>query len=75
MSIVIEKWKQRLVAIAAKARGYIERVDRFRQNRVFQNNQRQSYKELNQEEERCGDDRPDDEESKKCFAETYGVSR
>ena len=36
---------------------------------------RGSYKELNQEEERCGDDRPDDEESKKCFAETYGVSR
>ena len=41
MSIVIEEWKQRLVAIAAKARMYIEKVDRFRQNRVFQNNQRQ----------------------------------
>ena len=53
--------KQRIVAIAVKVRRYQERVDRFRQNRMFQNNQRQFYKEVNQEGERCNDDQPDAE--------------
>ena len=49
LSVVIEELKQRVVAIAAKVRRYQERVDRFRQNRMFQNYQRQFYRELNQE--------------------------
>ena len=56
--------KQRIVAIAAKVRSYQERADRFRQNRIFQNNQRQFYRKLNQERERCDDDQPDAEGSK-----------
>ena len=32
---------------------------------MLQDNQRDFYKELNQEGERCDDDQPDDEESKK----------
>ena len=32
---------------------------------MFQNNQRQFYRELNQEGERCDDDQPDAEESRK----------
>ena len=40
--------------------------DRFRKNRMFQNNQRQFYRELNQEGERCDDDQIDAEEWKKC---------
>ena len=71
----------RIFAIAAKFRRYQERVDRFRQNIMFQNNQRQFYRELNQEGERCDHDQPGAEESKslgetsKSFGETYGVSR
>ena len=34
---------------------------------MFQNNQRQFYRELNREEERCDDDQPDAEESKKLW--------
>ena len=34
---------------------------------MLQNNQRQFYGELNQEGERCDDDQPDGEESKKVF--------
>ena len=49
LSVVIEELKQRIVAIAAKVRRYQERVGRFRQNRMFQNNQMQLYRELNQE--------------------------
>ena len=40
MGIVIEELKQRIVAIEAKVRRYQERIDRLRQNRMFQNNQR-----------------------------------
>ena len=65
--MVIEELKHRIVAIAAKVRSYQERADRFRQNRMFQNNQRQVYRELNQEGERCDDDQPDAEEQKKVL--------
>ena len=64
LGVVIEELKQRIVAIAAKVRRYQERVDRFRQNRMFQNNQRQFYRELNEEGERYDDDLSDAEESK-----------
>ena len=73
LGVVIEELKQRIVAIAAKVRRYQERVDRFRQNRMFQNNQKQFYRELNQEGERCDDDQPDGQEWKKFWG-TYGVS-
>ena len=40
---------------------------------MFQNNQKQFYRELNQEGERCDDDQPDGQEWKKFWG-TYGVS-
>ena len=48
--------KQRIAATGANVRRYQERPDRSRQNRMFQNNQRQFYKEMNQEGEKCDDD-------------------
>ena len=41
-----------------------EMVDRFRQNRMFQNNQTQFYRKLNQKGEKCDDAQPDAEESR-----------
>ena len=64
LNVVIEELKQRITAIAAKVRRYQGRVDSYRQNRLFENNQRQFYKKLDQEEERCDDDHPVTEESK-----------
>ena len=46
MCVAIEELRQRTVSIAAKDRRFQERVDRFRQNKMFQNNQRQFYREL-----------------------------
>ena len=66
MNVVIEELKQRITAIAAKVRRYQGRVDSYRQNRLFENNQRQFYTELDQEEERC-DDQPVAEESKQFW--------
>ena len=65
LNVVIEEFKQRITAIAAKVRRYQGQVDSYRQNRLFENNQRQSYKELDLEEERCDDDQLVAEESKK----------
>ena len=66
MGVVIEELKQRIVAIAVME-WYQERVDRFRENRMFQDNQRHFYRELNQGGERCDDDQPDAEKSKKFW--------
>ena len=38
-----------------KVRRYPGWVDSYKQNRLFENNQRQFYRELDQEKERCGD--------------------
>ena len=73
LNVVIEELKQRITAIAAKVRRYKRRVDSYRQNRLFENNQRQFYRKLDQEEERCDDDQPVAEESEH-FGETYGTS-
>ena len=69
LGVTIEELKQRIVAIAAKVRGYQERVDSFRQNRIFQNNQRQFYRELNEEGERRDDYQLDTQESKKLWGD------
>ena len=64
MNVVIEELKQRITAIATTVRRYQERVDSHRQKRLFENNQRQFYRELDREEERCDDDQPVAEETK-----------
>ena len=73
LNVVIEELKQRITAIAAKVRWYQGRVDSYRQNRLFENNQRQFYRDLDQEEERCDDDQPG-RKKQNSFGETYGVS-
>ena len=64
MNVVIEELKQKITAIAAKFRRYQGRVDSYRQNRLFENNQRQFYRELDQEQGRSDGDQPLAEESK-----------
>ena len=66
--------KQKITAIAAKVRRYQGRVDSYRQNRLFENNQRQFYRELDQEEERCGDDQPVAEETKQFWGNRWSHS-
>ena len=56
LGVVIEESKQGIEVIPANVKMYQERENGFRQNRMFQNNQRQLYWELNQEGERCDDD-------------------
>ena len=74
MNVVIEELKQRITAIAAKVRRYQGWVDSYRQNRLFENNQRQFYRELDQEEERCDDDQLAAEESKQFWGNKWSQS-
>ena len=46
LNVVTEELKQRITAIAAKFRRYQRWVVRYRQNRLFENNQWQFYREL-----------------------------
>ena len=74
LNVFIEELKQRTSAIAAKVRRYPRRVDSYRQNRLFGNNQRQFYRELDEEEERCDDDQPVAEESKQFWGNIWSQS-
>ena len=74
MNVVIEELKQRITAIVAKVRRYQGQVDSYRQNRLFGNNQRQFYRELDQEEERSDDDQPVAEESKQFWENIWSQS-
>ena len=67
LNVVIEELKQKITAIAAKVRTYQGRVGSYRKNRLLENNQRQFYRELDQEEKRCDDDQPLAEESKQFW--------
>ena len=74
LNVVVEELKQSITAIAAKVRRYQGRVDSYRQNRLFENNQRQFYRELDEEEERCDDDQPVAEESKQFWGNIWSQS-
>ena len=67
LNVVIEELKRRISAIAAKVKRYQGRVDSYRQNRLFENNQSHFYRKLDQEEEGCDDDQPEAEESKQFW--------
>ena len=71
---VVEELKQRITAIAAKVRRYQGRIDSYRQNRLSENNQRQFYSELDQEEERCDDDQPVAEKSEQFWGNIWSQS-
>ena len=67
MNVIIQELTQKITVIAAKGRRYQGRVVSYRQNRTLENDQKQFYRELDQEEERCDDDQPMAEESKQFW--------
>ena len=49
LNVVIEELKQRITATVSKVRRYQGQVDSYRQSRLFENNQRQFYRELDED--------------------------
>ena len=74
LNVVFEELKQRITAIAAKVRRYQGRVDSYRQNRLFESNQMQFYRELHQEEERHDDNPPLAAELKQFWGNIWSQS-
>ena len=50
LKTVIEELKQRMLAKSAKVKRYEQRIEQFRQNRIFDLNQQKIYAELNRNE-------------------------
>ena len=74
LNIVIKDLKQRITAIAAKVKRYRGRADSYRQNRLFENNEKQFYRELDLEQERCDDNQPVAEEPKQFWGNIWSQS-
>ena len=74
LNLVIKELKQSITAIAAKVRRYQGWLDSYRQNRLFENNQRPFYSELDQEEERCDDDQTVTKELKQFWGNIWSQS-
>ena len=74
LNVVIEELKQIITATEEKVRRCQGRVDSNRQNRLFKNYQRQFYRELDQEVERCDDDQPVVEEWKQFWGNIWSQS-
>ena len=51
INLLNEELKQRLIAKKLKVKRYEQRISQFRQNQLFQVNQKQFYRELNEEKE------------------------
>ena len=66
LNLVIEELKQRVTAKAAKIKRYENRIEQFRQNRMFQKNQRRLFEQL-ERQERQDDVIPDAEESRQFW--------
>ena len=71
--LLLKNWN-RITAIAAKVRRYQGRVDSYRQNRLFENNQKQFYRKLDQGEEICDLGQPVAEEWKQFWRNTWSQS-
>ena len=70
INCVVEELKQRLQAKVFKLKRYEQRIDQFRINRLFQQEQKKVYQEFNGEKK--GDNAvPDSEESKKFWSNIW----
>ena len=72
--VVIEELRQRVLAKAAKVRRYEDRIKQYRQNRMFQSNQKRLFEELDGE---CRNNTamPDAEESRNFWSSIWGQSK
>ena len=55
LKTVIEELKQRMLAKSAKVKRYEQRIEQFRQNRIFDRDQKKIYAELNRNGIRSND--------------------
>ena len=71
---MIEELKQRIIAKSGKIRRFEKRIDQFRIDRMFNNDQKKVYKELNGEKIRTNDI-PNADESKRFWAKIRTIEK
>ena len=69
--VVIEERKQRVKALSCKIKRYTDRIEQYRVNRLFQNNQKRYYQELNNGKTQEYNESPDQEATKKFWQEIW----
>ena len=74
LKTVIEELKQRMLAKSAKVKRYEQRIEQFRQNRIFDRDQKKIYAELNRNWIRSNDV-PNAEEYAKFWSDIWGVRK
>ena len=74
ITTVIEELKQRVLAKAAKIKRYGQRVMQYKQNMLFQQDQKRFYQELNGTA-RNDDIVPDADDSKKFWGDNWSVGK
>ena len=74
LKTVIEELKQRMLAKSAKVKRYEQRIEQFRQNRIFDLDQKKIYAESNGNGIRSNDV-PNAEECTKFWGDIWGVKK
>ena len=74
LKTVIEELKQRMFAKNVKIRRYQQRIEEFRQNRIFDFDQKKMYAELNRDGVRLIDV-PNVEESKRFWGDLWSIGK
>ena len=74
LKTVIEELKQRIFAKNVKIRRYQQRIEEFRQNRIFDFDQKKMYAELNRDGVRLTDV-PKVEESKRFWGDLWSIRK
>ena len=74
LKTVIEELKQRMLAKSAKVRRFEQRIEQFRQNRLFSVDQKRIYSEYNGGRGRSSDD-PNAEESKRFWGNIWSIEK
>ena len=74
LKTVIEELKQRMLEKSAKVRRYKQRIEQFRQNRIFDLNQKKIYTKLNRNEI-ISNDVPNAEKCTMFLGDIWGVRK
>ena len=70
--VVIEELKQRLQAKSVKLKRYEQRIHRYQVNRLFQQDQKRVYQQINWTSRSFSEVRPDAEESQQFWRDIWG---
>ena len=73
LNVVLEELKQRMQAKATKIKRYDQRIEQYRINRLFQQDQKRVYQQLNGKIE--SSEKPDTEESRRFWSNIWGTEK